>query len=64
MGRRWGGDGEVVGVGGGIVRGDGGEVGIRGGGRKEVGEVGRGITVYLASFYNNTYFREYSRRVK
>ena len=28
--------------GGGIVRGDGGEVGIRGGGRKEVGEVGSG----------------------
>ena len=27
------------------MRGDGGEVGIRGGGRKEVGEVGRGITV-------------------
>ena len=46
------------------MRGDGGEVGIRGGGRKEVGEVGKWITVYLASFYNNTYFREYSRRVK
>ena len=46
------------------MRGDGGEVGIRGGGRKEVGEVGRGITVYLASSYNTTYFREYSRRVK
>ena len=28
--------------GGGIVRGDGGEVGIRGGGSKEVGEVGSG----------------------
>ena len=57
VGRWWGGDGEVVGGGGGIliVRGEGGEVGIRRGGRWEVEEVGRGITVYLASSYNTTY---------
>ena len=48
--------------------GSGGSGGVKGGiggvGRKEGGEVGRGITVYLASSYNTTYFREYSRRVK